>query len=105
MPFPFDAYLKSIQKNLQKGSERSHYPALKDLLDDRTITYLSPSLMKWHYRHINLTNILILGLMFSGSAGLEYIGLSVMLYAVIVLRCTCFKMYVTGCHVFIMAAQ
>ncbi|NJO43302.1 MAG: N-6 DNA methylase [Cyanobacteria bacterium CRU_2_1] len=29
----FDAYLKSIQKNLQKGSERSHYPALKDLLD------------------------------------------------------------------------
>ncbi|MFE1744263.1 N-6 DNA methylase [Coleofasciculus sp. H7-2] len=30
----FDAYLKSIQKNLQKGSERSHYPALKDLLDD-----------------------------------------------------------------------
>lgn len=30
----FDTYLKSIQKNLQKGSERSHYPALKDLLDD-----------------------------------------------------------------------
>ena len=30
----FDAYLKSIQNNLQKGSERSHYPALKDLLDD-----------------------------------------------------------------------
>ncbi len=30
----FDAYLKSIQKNLQKGSERSHYPALKNLLDD-----------------------------------------------------------------------
>ncbi len=30
----FDAYLKSIQKNLQKGSERSHYPALKDLLDN-----------------------------------------------------------------------
>ncbi|MER3475864.1 MAG: hypothetical protein C4287_03960, partial [Leptolyngbya sp. ERB_1_2] len=30
----FDAYLKSIQKNLQKGSERSHYPALKELLDD-----------------------------------------------------------------------
>ena len=29
----FDAYLKSIQKNLQQGSERSHYPALKDLLD------------------------------------------------------------------------
>lgn len=32
--FSIDAYLKSIQKNLQKGSERSHYPALKDLLDD-----------------------------------------------------------------------
>jgi len=31
----FDAYLKSIQKNLQKGSERSHYPALKNLIDDR----------------------------------------------------------------------
>lgn len=30
----FEAYLKSIQKNLQKGSERSHYPALKQLLDD-----------------------------------------------------------------------
>ncbi len=30
----FDAYLKLIQKNLQKGSERSHYPALKNLLDD-----------------------------------------------------------------------
>ncbi len=29
-----DAYLKSIQKSLQRGSERSHYPALKDLLDD-----------------------------------------------------------------------
>ena len=29
----FDAYLKSIQKNLQQGSERSHYPALKGLLD------------------------------------------------------------------------
>lgn len=29
----FDVYLKSIQKNLQNGSERSHYPALKDLLD------------------------------------------------------------------------
>ena len=34
MPAPsFDPYLKSIQKNLQKGSERSHYPALKSLLD------------------------------------------------------------------------
>ncbi len=31
--FSLDAYLKSIQKNLSKGSERSHYPALKDLLD------------------------------------------------------------------------
>jgi predicted helicase len=30
----FDSYLKLIQNNLQKGSERSHYPALKDLLDD-----------------------------------------------------------------------
>ena len=29
----FDTYLKSIQNNLEKGSERSHYPALKDLLD------------------------------------------------------------------------
>ena len=29
----FDVYLKSIQKNLQQGSERSHYPALKGLLD------------------------------------------------------------------------
>ncbi len=29
-----DIYLKSIEKNLQKGSERSHYPALKNLLDD-----------------------------------------------------------------------
>jgi len=31
----FDSYLKSIQKNLEKGSERTHYPALKDLLDER----------------------------------------------------------------------
>ncbi len=30
----FETYLKSIQKNLQKGSERSHYPALKNLLDN-----------------------------------------------------------------------
>jgi type I restriction-modification system DNA methylase subunit len=29
----FDAYLKAIQKNLKQGSERSHYPALKNLLD------------------------------------------------------------------------
>ena len=34
MSLPFDTYLKSIQKNLQKGSERSHYPALKNLIDD-----------------------------------------------------------------------
>lgn len=34
MAFPFDTYLKSIQKNLQKGSEHSHYPALKNLIDD-----------------------------------------------------------------------
>ncbi|GFE67482.1 hypothetical protein [Chroococcus sp. FPU101] len=35
MPFTsFDTYLKLLQKNLPKGSERSHYPALKDLLDD-----------------------------------------------------------------------
>ncbi|MGC1246084.1 MAG: N-6 DNA methylase [Spirulinaceae cyanobacterium] len=33
-PISFTAYLKSIQKNLKKGSERSHYPALKDLLDN-----------------------------------------------------------------------
>ena len=30
----FDTYLKSIQKNLPNGSERSHYPAFKNLLDD-----------------------------------------------------------------------
>ncbi|WP_286390826.1 N-6 DNA methylase [Pseudanabaena mucicola] len=34
MSLPFDTYLKLIQKNLQKGSERSHYPALKNLIDD-----------------------------------------------------------------------
>ena len=34
MSLPFDTYLKSIQKNLQNGSERSHYPALKNLIDD-----------------------------------------------------------------------
>ncbi len=32
--FSFDTYLNAIQKNLKKGSERSHYPALKNLLDD-----------------------------------------------------------------------
>ncbi len=30
----FEAYLQSIEKNLPKGSERSHYPALKDLLSN-----------------------------------------------------------------------
>lgn len=30
----FETYLKSIQKNLEPGSERTHYPALKDLLDN-----------------------------------------------------------------------
>lgn len=29
----FNVYLKSIQKNLPKGSERSHYPTIKSLLD------------------------------------------------------------------------
>lgn len=33
---PFDTYLRSIQKNLQKGSERTHYPTLKNLLDNST---------------------------------------------------------------------
>lgn len=37
MPFSFDVYLKSINKNRQLGSERSHYPALKNLLDDPAI--------------------------------------------------------------------
>jgi predicted helicase len=29
----FEVYLRSLQKNLQKGSERTHYPALKTLLE------------------------------------------------------------------------
>jgi len=29
----FETYLRSLQKNLQRGSERTHYPALKTLLD------------------------------------------------------------------------
>ncbi|MFM2063421.1 MAG: hypothetical protein RLZZ507_3091 [Cyanobacteriota bacterium] len=29
----FENYLQSLQKNLQRGSERTHYPALKTLLD------------------------------------------------------------------------
>lgn len=29
----FENYLQSLQKNLQRGSERTHYPALKSLLD------------------------------------------------------------------------
>ncbi len=30
----FDTYLHSIQNNLQRGSERTHYPTLKNLLDN-----------------------------------------------------------------------
>jgi hypothetical protein len=30
----FDTYIQSIQSNLQRGSERTHYPALKNLLDN-----------------------------------------------------------------------
>lgn len=29
----FNAYVRSLQNNLQRGSERTHYPALKNLLD------------------------------------------------------------------------
>lgn len=29
----FNAYLQSLQKNRLQGSERTHYPALKTLLD------------------------------------------------------------------------
>jgi predicted helicase len=32
----FDNYIRSIQSNLQRGGERSHYPALKNLLDNPT---------------------------------------------------------------------
>ncbi|NEP60037.1 MAG: N-6 DNA methylase [Symploca sp. SIO2G7] len=31
---PFHSYIQSIQSNLQRGSERTYYPALKSLLDD-----------------------------------------------------------------------
>ena len=31
---PFDAYIRSIQSNSARGSERTHYPALKNLLDN-----------------------------------------------------------------------
>ena len=30
---PLEDYLKAIQNNLEKGSERTHYPALKALFD------------------------------------------------------------------------
>ena len=30
----FDIYLQSIQNNLPRGSERTHYPTLKNLLDN-----------------------------------------------------------------------
>jgi len=33
----FDAYIRSIQSNLQRGSERTHYPAFKNLLDNRAV--------------------------------------------------------------------
>ena len=32
----FNNYIQSIQSNLQRGSERTHYPALKNLLDNPT---------------------------------------------------------------------
>ncbi|MEG4317632.1 MULTISPECIES: type ISP restriction/modification enzyme [unclassified Microcoleus] len=31
----FDTYIQSIQNNLQRGSERTHYPTLKNLLDNQ----------------------------------------------------------------------
>ena len=30
----FDTYIQSIQNNLQRGSERTHYPSIKNLLDN-----------------------------------------------------------------------
>jgi hypothetical protein len=30
----FDTYIQSIQSNLLRGGERTHYPALKNLLDN-----------------------------------------------------------------------
>ncbi len=32
-PINFNSYLTKLEKNLEKGSERSHYPALKTILD------------------------------------------------------------------------
>ncbi|MEG4227457.1 N-6 DNA methylase [Microcoleus sp. N9_B2] len=32
----FDTYIQSIQNNLQRGSERTHYPTIKNLLDNQT---------------------------------------------------------------------
>lgn len=34
---PFDAYIRSIQSNYARGSERTHYPALKNLLDNSAV--------------------------------------------------------------------
>ncbi len=34
---PFDAYIRSIQSNSARGSERTHYPALKNLLDNSAV--------------------------------------------------------------------
>jgi predicted helicase len=31
----FDTYIQSIQSNLQRGSERTHYPSIKNLLDNQ----------------------------------------------------------------------
>ncbi|MCY7384267.1 MAG: N-6 DNA methylase [Microcoleus sp. CAN_BIN18] len=31
----FDTYIQSIQNNLQRGSERTHYPTIKNLLDNQ----------------------------------------------------------------------
>ena len=33
----FSSYLRSLQQNLQRGSERTHYPALKALLDNSAL--------------------------------------------------------------------
>jgi predicted nuclease of restriction endonuclease-like RecB superfamily len=33
----FDAYIRSIQSNYSRGSERTHYPALKNLLDNPSV--------------------------------------------------------------------
>jgi hypothetical protein len=34
---PFDANIRSIQSNYSRGSERTHYPALKNLLDNPSV--------------------------------------------------------------------